>query len=284
MASRTTPAARKPRRKRKDIVRFAAHSCVHAPLHDEDAIAWYLGQLEEHQPDYVISLGDDLEADGASRWPSEKVHTLIDEYAADDDIKRRIIEVTPNATHIRLMGNHCANILEQGRINPKLRELCDWRIPQFSRSGVQVNKNALKWRVAGDYRMCKRRGVYRLGQVTFGHGWLTTAKADAQHSVMLGCPMGLFIGGHLHAPSAVQQAMMTPKIPLPYWYANAGCLRMLDTEYMKRKNAFNWGQACVLGEADLRCGPAKSLRMTRQWAAETRIKEMYADWVDRRVG
>ena len=278
--TRTATRARMP----KGVVRFAAHSCVHAPEHDESAIDWYLGQLEEYKPDVVISLGDDLEADSASRWPSEKHHTLIDEYAADDEIKRRIIEVTPNARHIRLMGNHCANILEHGRINPKLRDLCDWRIPQYSRAGVQVNANALKWETVGDYIFCKRRGVFRLGQVTFGHGWLTNTKADAHHSVRLGCPMGLFVGGHLHSPKPVDRVMLTTKIPLDYWYANAGCLRDLDPDYMKRKDAFNWGHGAVFGEADTRCGPSKSLRMTRQWAAETRIKEMYAEWADRRVG
>lgn len=277
-------AAKKKHRRSKDVVRFASISCLHAPFSDPDAVQWAIEQIREFQPDYLISLGDDLEGDGASRWPSEEGHALIDEYAADDENKRLLAEAAPRAKRIRLMGNHCFNILDQGRINPKLRELCDWRIPQFTRGGVQVNKNALKWDVKGSYDFCRRRGVFRLGQVTFGHGWLTGAKCDAHHSVLLGTPYGLFVGGHTHRPTAVQQATMSSKVPLPYWYANAGCLRNLDPEFMRRHNAFNWGQAIVLGEADMRCGPAKSPRMSRCWNAETRIKEMYADWIDRRVG
>lgn len=270
--------------KQKSIVRIAAVSCLHAPFTDMEALQWAAGQIREFKPDIIATLGDDLEGDGASRWPSEEGHSLLDEYAADDENKRILAEAAPRAKRIRLMGNHCFNILDQGRINPKLRELCDWRIPQYTRGGVQVNKNALKWELKGSYDFCRRRGVYRVGQVTLGHGWLGGAKADAQHSVLLGNPYGLFVGGHSHAPAAVQQAMMTSKVPLPYWFANAGCLRNLDPEYMRRNNAFNWGQGVVLIEADTRCGPAKSPRMSRQWSAETRIKEMYADWVDRRVG
>lgn len=278
MNSRMTDGARMPK---KNILKFATASCMHAPHTDKDAFDWYLGQLENFQPDVVVSLGDDLEADGASRWGSEDKHTLIDEYSADDENKRRIFEVTPNAKHVRLMGNHCFNILDKGRIDPKLRELCDWRIPQYSHKGVQVNENALKWKVVSSYDFCRRRGVYRLGQVTFGHGWLTNANCDAHHSVMLGTPHGLFIGGHTHSPTSVTQAKMTSKVPIPYWFANAGCLRNLDPEFMRRNNSFNWGHGAVFGEADVRCGPSKSPRMSRCWTAETRIKEMYSDWASR---
>lgn len=264
-----------------NVVRAVAGSCIHAPDHDEEAIDWFIEQIEEFKPHVVIKLGDDLEADGASRWPSEASHTLIDEYAALDKIDARIIAASPDAHHVRLMGNHCFNILDQGRVNPKLRELCDWRIPQYSRSGVQVNENSLKWKVVSTYDFCRRRGVFRLGQVTFGHGWLTGAKADLDHSILLGTPYGLFVGGHSHTPTHVEQGRRVSKVPLPYWYANAGCLRGLDPEYMRRNNAFNWGHGCVVVEADIRCGPAKSPRMSRQWTAETRIKEMYADWADR---
>lgn len=281
MPSRTKRAAGK---RSKGVVRWVAVSCIHAPEHDDDAIDWACGIIEQHKPDVLISLGDDLEADGASRWPSEVAFDLLDEYHADDRNKAKLAAAAGKGCElVRLMGNHCANILDAGRINPKLRALCDWRKPQYTNSGVQVNENALKWRVAGDYKFCRRRGVFRLGQCTFGHGWQTNINAGRDQSVLLGTPYGLFVGGHTHAPEPVTQARMTGKVPLPYWYANAGTLRNLDPDYMKRNNAFHWGQAAVVGEADLRAGPAKSPRMSRCWAAETIVKEMYADWVDRRV-
>lgn len=281
MASRTIRGARK---RRKDTARFVAFSCIHAPEHDQDAIDWLCTVIEEHKPDVLISLGDDLEADGASRWPSEAPYKLIDEYEADDRVKAQIASACPSAERIRLMGNHCDNIIGMGRINPKIRELCDWRIPQFTHKGVQVNKNALKWKVSSSYDFCRRRGVYRLGQVTFGHGWQTNMNAGRDQSVLLGTPYGLFVSGHTHAPEAVTQARMTGKVPLPYWYANAGTLRNLDPDYMRRNNGFHWGQACVVGEADLRAGPSKSPRMSRHWVAETKVKDMYSEWVDRRGG
>lgn len=279
MPTRTAKGAGK---RHKSIKRWVAFSCVHAPEHDQSAVDWLCEIIREHKPDVLISLGDDLEADGASRWPSEAAYALIDEYEADDRIKAQIAKAAPRAELVRLMGNHCHNILDQGRINPKLRELCDWRTPQYTHKGVQVNANSLRWRVAGTYDFCRRRGVYRLGQATFGHGWMTSVNAGRDQSVLLGTPYGLFVSGHTHAPESVSQAKMTGKVPLPYWYANAGTLRNLDPEYMRRNNAFHWGQACVIGESDMRAGPAKSPRMSRCWAAETIVKDMYADWIDKR--
>lgn len=279
----TKTRTKRAARKRQGVVRWLAFSCVHAPEHDDEAIDWVCAQIEEHKPDVLISLGDDLEADAASRWPSEAAYSLLDEYRADDAIKARLAKAAgPSCDLVRLMGNHCFNILDAGRINPKHRDLCDWRRPQFDSTGEQVNANALKWRLGSSYDFCARRGVFRLGQCTFGHGWLTGRNGGRDQAVLLGDYMGLFVSGHTHAPEPVQRAMMTGKVPLPYWYANAGTLRNLDPEYMRRNNAFNWGHACVVGEADLRVGRAKSLRRSRCWSAETRVKEMYADWIDRR--
>jgi hypothetical protein len=266
----------------KNIVRFLAFSCVHAPFHDQDAVDWMCGQIEEFQPDVVVDLGDSIEAEAGSRWPSEAKHGLIDELRADNDIKAQIIRsAQPGTRFVKLMGNHEMNLLDENRLPPDIRELCDWRVPQFSRSGEQINRHALQWELVSTYDFCRKRGVFRIGQVTFGHGWYTDGRADEKHAVQLGCPFGLFVGGHTHSPSSVSQAMLTRKVPLDYWYANAGTLRDLDPQYMKRSSAFNWGHACVVGEADLRAGPAKSLRMSRRWDAETRVKEMYRDWSDR---
>jgi len=269
----------------KNVVRWLAYGCAHAPLHDPDAIDWLCEQVEEFRPDYIISLGDDLEADGASRWPSEEGFDLLDEYAADDEIKRQIMDAGGRrCEYVRCMGNHDHNILDWGRVDPKLRRLCDWRQPQHTLDGAQVNKNALKWKLATTYDFCRRRGVFRLGQVTLGHGWRTGAKADAEHSVLLGAPYGLWVGVHTHRPQHVNQAMMTSKVPIPYWFANAGTMRNLDPNYMTRHDKTMWGQAVVVGDADLRAGPAKSLRVSRQWNAETRVRGLYNDWIEKRTG
>ena len=53
---------------------------------------------------------------------------------------------------------------------------------------------------------------------------------------------------------------------------------------MGRKRKEKWGHGCVLIEADLRCGPHKSLRASRQWEAETRIKSLYPEWASKKYG
>lgn len=274
-----------PKRKdRKAVVRGVAYSCAHAPYHDPEAIDWLCEQIEEFEPDYVVDLGDGLEADAGSRYPSEAAHDLLDEYEADDRLRGQIMAAAPHAAFWRIMGNHCHNLLDEHRIPKNLRRACDWRKPQYSIEGVQINKHAMQWRIAATYDYCRNRGVARLGQVTMGHGWHTDSKADAKHSVTLGCSHGLFIGGHSHRPQAVTQAMMTSTCALPYWHANAGCMRDLDPSYMRRNDKSRWGHACVVFEADLRAGPAKSPRMTRCWTAETRIRGMYNEWMDKRAG
>ena len=106
---------------------WMALSCTHSPLHDQDAIDWAIGIAEDRQPDVLIHLGDFLEADAASRWPSEYDFTLADEFREADRVLSDLRRVTPNSKHVLLVGNHDANVQEINRIDKKLRGLVDWR-------------------------------------------------------------------------------------------------------------------------------------------------------------
>lgn len=245
------------------IVTFLAFSCPHCPLEDKDAIGWLCEEIAARQPAVIVHLGDGHEADSASRWPSEYDWPLSEEFKAHNELLRRIREAHPGARRVFLPGNHDANLLAINRIDKKIRSLCDYR---------DHEPELQHWEQPCTYVYDRYRGVFRLGQVTFGHGYEAAANADEVQSITLGVPFGLWVGGHTHRPLAVTQARRTAQIPLPYWYANAGTLRDLwEVPYMDRKRRHMWGQGIVVGETAI----TKSPRMSRNWNAETVIRNMF---------
>ncbi len=245
---------------------WIAFGCVHAPLHDPEAIDWLIGQIKEEKPDYIIHLGDGFEADSASRWPSEYNFTLADEFIEHDKILLRIRKASPKSKKVFIEGNHDNNLIALNRIDKKLRGLCDYRIHQLNKELVA------HWEMPTIYNNCRRRGVWRLGEVAFAHGYACGVKGGENEACRMANEYGLYVRAHTHRPTnGVVRAMKTGKIPLRYWYANAGTLRGLDPDYMKRNSKELWGQACVVGQ----CQPIKSPRREKTWEAEVRIFRMF---------
>lgn len=240
--------------------KFLAFSCTHHPLHDEDAIEFLFKQIKEHKPDVLVHLGDGLEADAASKWGSEYPFVLEDEFNQHNEFLGRLIDATPNAKRVFIEGNHEHNIRDEQRIDKKLRSLCDYR-------KHQPNLKHFKFIARNN----SNKGIFRLGQVTFSHGFEASQNAGKFESVLLGKPYGLYVFGHTHRPEHVTQVELTKGVPLPYWYANAGCLRNMDCNYMKQKRKHAWGQGVVVGEAM----ELKSPRERKCWDAETIIFKRY---------
>jgi predicted phosphodiesterase len=250
--------------------KFVAFSCPHMPLHDPDAISWVLNLISDEQPDVVVHLGDGLEANAASRWgdAQELGIDLAEEFDRHNSFLKDIRESSgPKARLVHLYGNHERNIEKPARLDKRIRGLCSVKRNQPELSG---------WTVVPSYNKCRKRGVWRLGQVTFAHGWETSGAAGHNESTYFADEYGLYIHGHTHRPSPVTQAMRTTTHTLRYWHANAGCLRELDPNYMEGKSKARWGQAAVVGEAV----PLKSPRRGVYWAAETKVFRMYDEWAN----
>lgn len=241
------------------IETFLAFSCTHCPLQDENAISWLLDQIAFRRPDYIIHLGDGHEADAASRFVSEYDWDLRDEFNEHNSVLRDIRLAYSPAKRVFLPGNHDANILEWNRINKKLRGLCN-----FMEYEPELRNY---WSVPSLYEY-STRGVFRLGQVTFGHGYSSAANADEIMAIEFCVPFGLWVGGHTHKPVDVTRARKNARVSLPFWYSNAGCMRTLKPHYARRIRTFGWGQAVVVGEF-LRDFRYNQLRP--QWSAETVI-------------
>lgn len=247
-----------------ETVKFVAFSCTHVPVQDPQAILWLQKQIEDVRPDYLIHLGDLLEADGASRFPSETDWDLKDEFDEGQSLMYALRQTAgPDCTCVFLPGNHDQNIIDANRIDPKLRRLCDFRdLPEFD-----------NWLTPTQYRYCRKRGVFRLGQVDFSHGYEANASAGKFEAIYLSHEYHLYVHGHTHRPHDVRQVMVNQTRPLRQWYANAGTLADMDRDYMARKRKGMWGQACVVGETQM----LKSPRRSRCWSAETRIFRMFDD-------
>lgn len=247
---------------------WLAFSCPHCPSQDDEVIDWVKGWIEDYQPDTIVLLGDLHEADSASKWPSDYTWTLEDEFESANNLLTDIrTTAKPGTNLIFLPGNHDDNIQAIGRLPSKIRSLVDYR----DHESEFKNKN---WKIPVEYVFDKKRGVYRIGQVSFFHGWSHGVSSDEKQSLILGNPYGLTISGHTHRPIQITQ-IAKGTVKLPYWYCNAGTVRNIDdVPYMNRMDRSNWGHALVIGESDV----VKSPRTYKAWEAEVVIKRMFNEF------
>lgn len=259
-----------------NIKSFVALGCPHSPLQDPEAVEWLLTELQIRRPDYLIHLGDGHEADAASKFGSEYDFTLQDEFISHNKFLRQLRLACPKKTHkVFCEGNHDYNIRDWNRVSKKLAGLCDYREHE-----PELTEH---WEFGCEY-IFSREGTWRLGQVVFGHGYYAGKDADEKMAIQLCDPYGLWIGAHTHSPRQVSRAAKGKSL-LPYWYANAGCIRELKPSYMRRKSTQSWGHAIVAGEVNLNAKPGDS----REWWAETVVRKNACDptgdspdWVLRR--
>lgn len=259
--------------------RFAAIGDLHCPHHDEEMVRRTIDELRHWQPDVAVIIGDVLEAQAASRWPTDSGHTLMDEYRAAADVIGRLREAAPKARWVLCEGNHDANIRARGRLAADLREAVDYRL--------HLRKALASFTVVP--YLNSRAGTYRLGPVAFAHGFDTTANGGRNDAIRLGSPGGLLVVGHTHRPLPVTQARINEKVLLPYWYCNTGTLSSLKPDYTARLNTDRWGSGIVIGKAKM--GRAVQTnsggRLGRRWTweAETVIfRTADPDIIDQRTG
>lgn len=254
----------------KATTKFLAFSCPHVPYLDKYALDRLMKAISEHKPDLIVHLGDGHEASAASRFDEESEHSLQEEFAQHDGFLAKIRkQAKPGTRLVFLLGNHDDNILSWGRIDKRVRGLCN-----FVEWEHELKSGA--WQMPLKRYEFHRSGVYRVGPVCFGHGWKHGVTADEHHAILLADPFGLYVGGHTHKPTPVTQCYKTRLTPLPFWYANTGCLRNMNPEYILRKQSNLWGQGCVVGETVNHPGPFGKNRK-REWEAETIVFRMSED-------
>jgi predicted phosphodiesterase len=258
-----------------DWSKVLAFGCTHIPLDDKAATAWRLKQIAEYQPDYVVHLGDAMDADGASRWPNEHDWSLLDEYRLWAEDLRLMREAAGKAKVIWLLGNHDANLSAPNRIPKKLREACAWTQNQdvMKQLGGHVRTVEACGQKVEVYENCTvvpygARSVYRLGQLTLQHGAQAGVNSDRNQCLLFGVEHGLYVSAHTHRPVGITQVILPGRIPQKKWYANVGCGADWDKmEYVQRSNIALWGH----GLLKVRVNVAQRRNggwATRQWEAD----------------
>ena len=237
------------RKRRK--AKIAVISCTHSPFTPAETEEWVLQQLSDI-PDltHFGHLGDVFEAGAASVHASsaEYEHTLQDEYEHAASFLGRVRSVLPRDCHRWInTGNHDDNLLTRDprRIPKSLREMIDWRNhPDY---GAEFRQWC--WL---PYEKTKR-GVFRVGQCHFSHGFDAAVSSDELEGLQVIGSCGwvnhsLSVRGHTHRPVGPTQCKRTAKIPLPYWYANVGTCGPLSPDWAKRKDTSQWQSAMLVVE------------------------------------
>ena len=252
-------------------MKFVAYSCTHHPLQDEEAFGFLEQQIEDIKPDYLIHLGDVFEAQAASRWPKTYSWDLKYEFNVANEYLKRIREhalrFNTGVKCVWTPGNHDDNLQRLDRIPGDLRGLCN---PYDHCSELGEGH----WSVPTQYIHDPRHGCFRLGQVTFAHGFEHGVNSDSHQAIKFGVPYGLFVSGHTHRPVPVRRSQKTAAIPLPYWYTNPGCLRHLAPEYIGQLDNSQWGQAVTVGECETWRYSKEFMPTKPLWDAETRLFRM----------
>lgn len=252
-----------------------AFGCIHVPHHDPEAIEWLCQKIAKLKPNVLIHLGDQLDSAAASRWDDREESTtpLEEEFRMTDTILRSIRKAAPRGARlVFLPGNHDDNLEAPARIHRLIRSLTSWRTPHPTTNGVVNVEIPEHWEIGAKHLYCRNRGVFRVGgQVAFAHGYECSTNSDESQSIKLGVPSGLFVSAHTHRPVPVSQAHKTKRIPLPYWYANVGCLRDMKPAYMARKDTTQWGQAALYAEVN----PRGRSGGPREWDAQLHLFRMY---------
>ena len=205
---------------------------------------WLLEKIREIKPDQVVCLGDLVEADSASRWEKEDAPDLDVEFTAASSLLSQV-RITAETNHgnkfVLLEGNHDDNLRRKGRLPKSVRSMC---LPE---AHILLSNELRHWTVF-PYENSER-GVYRLGRVAFTHGFAHGVGSDREEAVLFsGAEDSLVVRAHTHQPERPTQVFLTKKIPLPYWYANAGTLRDLKPEWTSRLNTRRWAHALVVVE------------------------------------
>lgn len=237
--------------------KFLAYGDIHTIDHDEGYCAWLLEQLAAHQPDVVVCLGDVINAKAFSAYKNIGVVGIKEEAEYADKHLHDVFRFSRKARHIFMVGNH------EERMERAAYEFLDLQPETYMKELANWEKY--------DY-VYHPSGTFRLGQVTFYHGFETSDLGRTREAVDLGVEYGLCVSGHTHRIKQVHE-IDKGGVLLRRWIANPGCgldFASQKLDYMKKKNDRTWGQGIVVGECDEKVRYAGK----RAWTAETIVRQM----------
>lgn len=215
--------------KGKDVFKIIAQPDTHVHNRDHKAVDVFLKFMEWYKPDGHIIMGDFLDAEGISHWPSNslKPKRFIPEVIEGRELLKKIVNITPSAKlRIFIIGNHCS-WLDQALI-AKLPELYDG----IDELGLMPTIESLLDLEKFGYQTIPLNDLLKVGKAYFTHGLYVGGAHPKKH---LDTIKANIYYGHLHDILSTHQ----PSIHGFIEAASLGCLCRLDAPFMKGKPT-NW--------------------------------------------
>lgn len=202
---------------------------THRKHMDFYAMGVFLEFLEDYDPHAHIILGDFLDAEGISHWPSSSLEPrrFIPEVKEGRSLLEEIEAATPSCKRrIYLEGNH-EDWINQALV-ARLPEMMDG----IDELGLKPDLKALLDLTGFGYDLIPINHIFRLGKANFTHGYYTTDNHGKKHLDKL---KGNIFYGHLHDEKGWSDSSMDGTISAQSF----GCLCRLDAKFLKGK-INNW--------------------------------------------
>lgn len=212
-----------------DSLKIVVQPDTHVKNRDHAAVKTFLDFLWWYRPHAHIILGDFLDAEGISHWPSDSLQPkrFVPEVLEARELLKEIVLRTPDCiSRIFIMGNH-EDWLRQA-ITQKMPELFDG----LSEIGIELNIKKILALDEFGYDLIELNELLKVGKAYFTHGLYTGSNHAKKHLDVI---KGNIYYGHLHDILSTHQ----PSIHGFIEAVSLGCLCRLDAPFMKGKPT-NW--------------------------------------------
>jgi hypothetical protein len=211
------------------VLRIVAQPDTHVQYMDKQAVRSFLKFMEWWRPDGHIIMGDFLDAEGISHWPSDslKPREFIPEVILAKELLSEIVRVTPNCTfRAYLKGNH------EDWLNQAMAAKLPALFNGLDQLGLMPDIEALLDLKTFGYDFIEMNHLLKIGKCLWTHGLYTGNGHPKKHLDVL--KHNIYYG-HLHDIASAQQPSMNGMIEA----ASIGCLCRLDAKFLKGKPN-NW--------------------------------------------
>ena len=209
-------------------LKVSAQPDTHVKYRDQRAVRSYLKFLSWYKPHVHLIMGDFVDCEGLSHWPSEdlKPRRIVPEMIEGRKLLEEIIAATPGAsTRIYIKGNHEQWI---DMAMSQMPELFDG----LAELGIDLDLKRLLDLDKYGYELFPLNELVQIGQAHFTHGIYTPMHHAKRHLDTFKCSIYY---GHLHDT----QSYNATSISGPMEAASLGCLCRLDAKFLKGKPN-NW--------------------------------------------
>lgn len=212
-----------------EVLRGVFMPDTHVENRDKAAVSAFIKFLSWYSPDLFCIMGDFLDAEGISHWPSDKLQPrdFMKEVKEGRALLSEIQDSTKNCTsRFFITGNH----------EDWIRQAMVQKMPQFFNGldelGLTPDLQKLLELDRFEYNLIPLNQILQIGKANFTHGLYTGNSHAKKH---LDTIKGNIYYGHLHDMLETHQPSLNGYIEA----ASLGCLCRLDAPFMKGKPT-NW--------------------------------------------